>query len=75
MKKFLIKLRNSAFFKGFGSILNLSGGVDHSKLPYSDILTDLEYDGFEKDRKALRSDWEAIGNDMKFILNQLKKNA
>ncbi|MDR1899742.1 MAG: hypothetical protein LBQ55_07035 [Treponema sp.] len=58
-KKHLI----APFIKGFASAFDISG---QSFISISDLDS-----GFQKDREALRSDWEAIGNDMRHAMNAI----
>jgi hypothetical protein len=50
-----------AFMDGFASAFDLSGQTFIS-------IPDLD-SGFQKDHEALKSDWEAIGNDLRRSMN------
>jgi hypothetical protein len=50
-------LTKSTFWKGFASILNLTGG--YYILNSSGIFSD------DFDNKSIKSDWEAVSNDIK----------
>lgn len=54
MKKSIIKLLNSPFLQGMGSIFNIFGDN-----------TPVKVGGFADDIEALRGDWQKIGNDMR----------
>lgn len=62
-----------AFLRGFGSVLDLFGtssGVGY----YADEIRDQKPgDGFRRDAEALRSDWEAIGMDMRKATDDVRK--
>jgi hypothetical protein len=55
--------RSAAFWQGFASSFDLSGGA-FLKMP------DLSR-GFERDREALAGDWQRIGNYMRKAMNQV----
>lgn len=69
MKKKIIKkttflLPNNNFFVGLGSVLNLAG--NYFEYNYSDSANDA-------DRKAIESDWENIGEDIKIAKMNFKE--
>lgn len=51
----------SSFLLGLGSIFNIAGN-------YYEFNT--SSNGKEADAKAIRSDWEAVGNDMKEVFQR-----
>ncbi len=63
MKKFSsdFLLPRNNFFVGMGSVLNLGGNYFEYNTSKSDI---------EADKKALSSDWQNVGNDIKTALWQ-----
>ncbi|MFA7448738.1 MAG: hypothetical protein WCY77_09900 [Weeksellaceae bacterium] len=69
MKKKIIKkttflLPNNGFCIGLGSVLNLAG--NYFEYNYSNSANDA-------DRKAIESDWENIGEDIKIAKMNLEK--
>jgi hypothetical protein len=50
-----------AFFKGFASVFNFSGGPLIS-------IHDID-SGFQKDKEALAGDWRRVGGDMRRAMN------
>jgi hypothetical protein len=56
-----------AFFHGFGSVLDLSGSSFTSSLParYHRLP--------ESDAEAIRSDWDAVGEDFKQVFGDLDR--
>jgi len=56
------------FWNGFGSVLEIFP-INHDFDRYNnfDLMSD-----FESDRKALRSDWNNVGNDMRKAIDSLQ---
>ncbi|MDR1030007.1 MAG: hypothetical protein LBL76_03950 [Treponema sp.] len=59
--KILKNGRLRAFLDGFSSAFDLSGQTFI-------VLPDLD-SGFQKDREAIKGDWETVGNDMCRAMN------
>ena len=57
-------LPQASFFKGLGSVLNVSG--NYYKFDYSK-------NGAEADKKAIESDWNIVGQDIKLAMKKATK--
>ena len=53
------------FLTGFASLLDIGATLTH----YNEFSTPEEADA-----RAIKSDWAAIGNDLRFVSNQWEKN-
>jgi hypothetical protein len=57
-----MKFNLKSFFSGFGRALDLFA-TQRPQIDYN------EEDGWKKDAEALASDWAAVGNDMRKVMN------
>ena len=63
--------RVSEFLRGFGSAIDLFGTSFQLSIKADEIRDQKPGDGFRKDAEALRSDWEAVGRDMRWAMAQV----
>jgi hypothetical protein len=54
----------AAFFKGFASAFDITGQT------FMDDIPDFS-GGFARDARALRGDWERVGNDLRKAMGQI----
>ena len=59
-----LKEKISYLLKGFASIFDMSGQTFNGDIP--DFSG-----GFERDARALRGDWERVGNDLRKAMGQV----
>lgn len=60
-----IKIRRSNFIRGMARVLDLGSTIN--------VYISGDYPD-EIDCKAIRSDWEMVGEDMRFAVNKFKKD-
>ena len=65
-----MKINWKTFFGGIGNIFNLFGPITEHKLSLKDIEEDIE-DGYKKDSKALKGDWNKVLGDLPVSLKSL----
>lgn len=61
------------FLRGFGSAIDLFGASFQLSIKADEIRDQKPGDGFRKDAEALRSDWDAVGRDMRMAFERVQQ--
>ena len=65
-----MKRKWRAFWTGFASVFDLFGV--QSQRRYDALMKDLGRDPHKTDAEAIRSDWEAVGGDLRKALDRVE---